>query len=42
MNMMKIRSVADLQLEPTLIAYIAPNGEAKLRNVVPSKTILGI
>ena len=42
MNMMKISSMADLQLEPSLIAYVAPSGEAKLRNVIPSKVILGI
>lgn len=42
MNMMKIRSVADLQLEPTLIAYVDKEGNAKLRNVIPSKVILGI
>lgn len=42
MNMMKISSIADLQLEPSLIAYIDKDGNAKLRNVVASKTILGI
>ena len=42
MNMMKIKSSADLQLEPSLIAYVDQQGNAKLRNVIPSKIILGI
>lgn len=41
-NMMKIGSVTDLQLEPNLIAYVDKDGNAKLRNVIASKTILGI
>lgn len=42
MNLVKIRSIADLELEPSLIAYIDAEGNPKLRNVIASNTILGI
>lgn len=42
MNLMKIRSIADLELEPSLIVYIDAQGNAKLRNVVSSQVILGL
>lgn len=41
-NMMKINSIADLELDPSTISYIDGEGNAKLRNIISSKTILGI
>jgi len=42
MSLVKINSVADLEIDPSLISYIDAEGNAKLRNVVPAKVILGI
>jgi hypothetical protein len=41
-NLLKIRSIADLEIDPSLISYVDADGNAKLRNIVASKTILGI
>ena len=41
-NLLKISSVADLEIDPSLIAYVDAEGNAKLRNVVPAKIILGL
>lgn len=41
-NIMKISGIANLELEPSLISYIDAEGNPKLRNIIPSKTILGI
>ena len=41
-NMMKINSIADLEIDPGVITYIDAEGNAKLRNVISSKTILGL
>ncbi len=41
-NMIKINSIADLELDASTITYIDAEGNAKLRNVISSKTILGI
>ncbi|MEE6207435.1 MAG: hypothetical protein VZR95_05215 [Alphaproteobacteria bacterium] len=42
MSLVKINSVADLEIEPSLISYVDAEGNAKLRNVVSAKVILGI
>lgn len=41
-NIMKINSIADLGIDPATITYIDGEGNPKLRNIVSSKTILGI
>lgn len=41
-NMLKINSIADLEIDPSLISYVDAEGNAKLRNIIPSKTILGL
>lgn len=41
-NMMKINSIADLEIDPSTITYIDAEGNPKLRNVIGSKTILGL
>ncbi|MBP5215759.1 MAG: hypothetical protein J6039_04300 [Alphaproteobacteria bacterium] len=42
MNMIRVNSVADLEIDPSIIAYKDAEGNPKLRNIIPSKTILGI
>lgn len=39
-NMMKINSIADLEIDPSTITYIDAEGNPKLRNVISSKTLL--
>lgn len=41
-NMLKIKSIADLEIDPGLISYVDTEGNAKLRNIIASKTILGL
>ena len=41
-NMMKINSIADLEIDPGTITYLDAEGNPKLRNVIGSKTILGL
>jgi len=41
-NMMKINSIADLEIDPSAITYIDSEGNAKLRNIISFKTILGL
>ena len=40
-NLLKIRSITDLEIDPTLVSYIDADGNAKLRNIIAAKTILG-
>ena len=41
-NIMKINSIADLEIDPTTITYIDAQGNPKLRNIIGSKTLLGL
>ena len=42
MNIMKINSIADLEIDPSIITYVDGEGNPKLRNVIGSKTLLGL
>lgn len=41
-NMMKINSIADLEIDTGTITYIDAEGNPKLRNIISSKTLLGL
>ena len=41
-NMLKINSIADLEIDTATITYIDAEGNPKLRNVISSKTLLGL